>query len=327
MNTETKTLDWIDILKGIGILTVVYAHIHKGTITDFIYLFHMPLFFFISGYLSKPTTQYKKYFSKKATHLLLPYSAFLSIILIPFNLVEAHEPAQSVIFRALFGGTYLHKWCGVFWFVTTLFLTQQAFNILATMLKEKQLCIAIIISLILAYINNAYFQRHSFPWSANIVFYSLPFYYCGHLYKRYTIPESFKKHLITAILLLAVLILFYNTNSNTIVDLKFAQYGIPFLSFASGVILIHSLIIVSKTISMTTRLAHYLKQIGIASMFIMYLHQPIQFILLDYFRIPELARLIAATLLPLTAYYFASKSQYLSLVFLGRRTAKQHKLN
>lgn len=39
----------IDVAKGIGILLVVFAHIYKGSCTDFIYLFHMPLFFYLSG--------------------------------------------------------------------------------------------------------------------------------------------------------------------------------------------------------------------------------------------------------------------------------------
>lgn len=42
MNRDSQ----LDILKGIGILLVVFAHVCHS---DFIYLFHMPLFFFLSG--------------------------------------------------------------------------------------------------------------------------------------------------------------------------------------------------------------------------------------------------------------------------------------
>lgn len=38
-------MQWIDIVKGIGILFVVAGHIFNGYSRDFIFLFHMPLFF------------------------------------------------------------------------------------------------------------------------------------------------------------------------------------------------------------------------------------------------------------------------------------------
>ena len=50
-----ERLIWIDILKGLGILTVVFAHcyIPDELLKKIIYTFHMPLFFLISGYLHK----------------------------------------------------------------------------------------------------------------------------------------------------------------------------------------------------------------------------------------------------------------------------------
>lgn len=59
-----KRLDWIDKAKGIGIILVVYGHVARGIfnagipmneksfgiIDSVIYSFHMPLFFFLSGF-------------------------------------------------------------------------------------------------------------------------------------------------------------------------------------------------------------------------------------------------------------------------------------
>lgn len=41
----------LDILKGIGIFLVVMGHTTKGAAVHWIYLFHMPLFFIVSGCL------------------------------------------------------------------------------------------------------------------------------------------------------------------------------------------------------------------------------------------------------------------------------------
>jgi fucose 4-O-acetylase-like acetyltransferase len=66
---------WPDIAKGIGILLVVYGHVARGiekaglpidpvffkTVDALIYAFHMPLFFFVSGYLFWGSVQARGY--------------------------------------------------------------------------------------------------------------------------------------------------------------------------------------------------------------------------------------------------------------------------
>jgi fucose 4-O-acetylase-like acetyltransferase len=51
----TKNDSSINLLKGIGMFLVIYAHNDFGIIGEYIYTFHMPLFFFISGYLENPS--------------------------------------------------------------------------------------------------------------------------------------------------------------------------------------------------------------------------------------------------------------------------------
>jgi uncharacterized membrane protein YcfT len=42
--SETR-LTWVDTLKGIGIACVVYGHVANGNLaSEFVYMFHMPLF-------------------------------------------------------------------------------------------------------------------------------------------------------------------------------------------------------------------------------------------------------------------------------------------
>lgn len=58
MNLESRArLPWLDVLKGIGIILVVVGHIYSNkTIFNWLYSFHMPLFFFAAGwvYCEKP---------------------------------------------------------------------------------------------------------------------------------------------------------------------------------------------------------------------------------------------------------------------------------
>ena len=56
-----KRLEYFDAMKGFGILSVIYVHLftmgmrdgeYTSSITPFIQLYFMPLFFFVSGYFS-----------------------------------------------------------------------------------------------------------------------------------------------------------------------------------------------------------------------------------------------------------------------------------
>ena len=48
--TDVVDREYWNIVKGIGIILVVVGHLYWD-FTQFIYLFHLPLFFFVSGYL------------------------------------------------------------------------------------------------------------------------------------------------------------------------------------------------------------------------------------------------------------------------------------
>lgn len=82
---------WINIAKGLGIFLVVVGHFHPANspaywsaLNTLIYTFHMPLFFFISGYLYKYTKKnYANSLKVKFQRLGIP---FLTIALIYFLL-------------------------------------------------------------------------------------------------------------------------------------------------------------------------------------------------------------------------------------------------
>ena len=46
MQNNQTNHEWIDNVKGIGILLVIAGHILSGAISDIIFIFHMPLFSF-----------------------------------------------------------------------------------------------------------------------------------------------------------------------------------------------------------------------------------------------------------------------------------------
>lgn len=91
---EKRRLNYVDITKGIAIFLVVLGHTYRGNIVqNWLYSFHMPLFFFISGWLYKEKNFEQGFFAfalKKSRRLLVPYFVFLVLNFLYWILVERH---------------------------------------------------------------------------------------------------------------------------------------------------------------------------------------------------------------------------------------------
>lgn len=85
----SNRIGWIDALRGFAIFLVVMGHLIQmrwwpdgSVIKEYIYSFHMPLFMFISGFLSRKCInlasqrEIKEYLQRKAFQLLVPFSVF-----------------------------------------------------------------------------------------------------------------------------------------------------------------------------------------------------------------------------------------------------------
>ena len=86
---EKKRLEYIDIAKAIGIILMVIGHCIPGKIANYIYLFHMPMFFMITGYVFKPEENwngYKSFIKRKIKSLYIPFVMFNIMFLVLNNL-------------------------------------------------------------------------------------------------------------------------------------------------------------------------------------------------------------------------------------------------
>ena len=135
-----ERLVYVDQMKGIAILLVVMGHLigynvgYNETV-EFIYSFHMPLFFMISGYLGHKTTHvvslktYGKFLKKKFIGLMLPFLFWSMIAEKYFLQSEWHIPALSDISEAILVWNRL-------WFLKTLFLILVIYGLTHWMAKS-----------------------------------------------------------------------------------------------------------------------------------------------------------------------------------------------
>lgn len=123
-----------DIAKGIGIILVVVGHyIPAGApkwyvdFIDFIYYFHMPLFFIIAGYFydrSTRRTDYLPFVWSKFQRLMIPYFILSwAIVGTKVGIDRVMPVDHPVTLDALYRVFYLPEAGYFLWFVYVLFLT------------------------------------------------------------------------------------------------------------------------------------------------------------------------------------------------------------
>lgn len=142
-----------DAMKGIGIILMIIGHMHiPHLLRDFIFSFHMPMFFLIGGYFFKPQPL-KETIQKSANRLLKPYVATGILTPIIYMLVGDYDTA---IFRGvgiLFGNNGSSQaiiqtpLCGAVWFLLALFWCRLFFCYLYTK-THNWLVLSVFISVI-----------------------------------------------------------------------------------------------------------------------------------------------------------------------------------
>lgn len=113
-----KRIEWIDALKGFGICCVIIGHMTMPKIVSrFVYSFHMPLFFAISGFLYKGNLSIR-WVLKKVDSLLVMFYVWSLIGFGILYIIGRCEPVLGL--KAVLSGNGLV----VTWFLSCLFVVE-----------------------------------------------------------------------------------------------------------------------------------------------------------------------------------------------------------
>ena len=159
---ETKRLSYISFLQFIGPILVIIGHAMNGLeynsilnpIKEWIYIFHMPLFFFISGYLfvysnGLQRKGYKTFMKEKFWRLLFPYLVLNIIFVVPKFLsstfINDKVEFSLEYFIYIFLAPRANIW-GHLWFLFALFLVYAISPIFgAVKNKNNKICWIVLI--------------------------------------------------------------------------------------------------------------------------------------------------------------------------------------
>jgi fucose 4-O-acetylase-like acetyltransferase len=115
----------IDLIRVLAMIAVVAGHVwaSEPVVRSLVYSWHVPVFFFLTGYLWKSGRSVADEARSRARSLLLPYAAWTVIIgscLLVYVTVVDGFPLEGVA-RTLWGGTLSRGLFTAFWFLPVLF--------------------------------------------------------------------------------------------------------------------------------------------------------------------------------------------------------------
>ena len=291
----SKRVEYIDIAKGLGILLVVMGHNDFALVSPFfykfIYAFHMPLFFFLSGMFFKSEVPFLKLLRRRFDTLIKPYITitllifFMSLCFTRINF----DVATVRVIKSLYANGHYIDWVQL-WFLPHLF----ALNIFAFLFYKVSKSIRIpginwvllvVIQVVGVIFIGAFWPftlnlmgrsltLYGFPLSIDMVLVSGFFFILGCEIHRLVPAEKFASPITLVVSLAALLamVIFlpqtidFNTRS-------FESLPINTLEALLGITFIMAL---SKQIERIPRVSAAFQYIGQASLMILIFHVPIQ---------------------------------------------------
>lgn len=245
----------IDVMRGIGIFLVVLGHTYHNS--GVLYLFHMPLFFMLSGSVLN-YTRHSYSIGRRFKGIMVPYFIFSILCFIYWAFVESKF--RSIHAEVLFGGylgtlnVKVQQFINIFlaensanaytynivmWFLPCLFVA----DLIYAKIKNLKGIWGVMIAFIALY----YLWVSKLPcliWSLNIAILVVPFIFIGH--KGY--PKLVKlvsripiRNMLVITLLCILLFVFLTIQFNIQSDIR-ANVIPPFYSFY-GMAILGSLII------------------------------------------------------------------------------------
>ena len=288
MNTSTKTRDnSIDIIKAIAIIAVVIGHacntdVFTGTIPNFIlkfvYIFHLPVFFYCSGYIYKDRPITNRLWSI-LRHQYIPTTLFTlgSFILLPiYAKLQLTGMYSNEDIKKRITDTFIYNprgfLVGALWFMPFFTVATLIFWIL-NIVSRKNRSALVSLAVILGIIGIVYqYAPITKPYYLDYALRMQPIMAFGLISKEYKITNHIKKHTciiacFSTLLLIAVTYLYYAhgsraDNHHTITGIIYFPAIILGIAFCSSL---------AELIS-TSRISRFITYIGQHTFIIMAMH-------------------------------------------------------
>ena len=226
---QMKRIYWIDNLKAFAIFLVVFGHYEiMPAAKTYVYSFHMPLFFFLSGLFfdARKYRTYHIFIKKRILKIIVSYLIFACLQLI-FNLIKNmidHNQinlgsfiSQEVINILIFKN---------YWFIWALLVTEMIYwQIKKHISQNSVLLLLVAISSVVGYLLNtvlSFILNFPLLWAFKLTFSTIVFYAIGNIFKDNILAIDWREFLNR-----------YTTLIILVLSANFIAYGFFFSSHQS----------------------------------------------------------------------------------------------
>lgn len=232
-----QRVQWIDTIKGIGMLLVILGHFMNNNIfLKTLYIFHIPLFFIVSGYLFNCDKGIKDFLLSKLRRLVLPYFS----LGIPITIAQVIFWQEKFWIDGVIHYIVQRKYTAM-WFLACLIIV----NILAFILLKisDKNWIILTLSLLLClcgYIFTYILGREAnLPWNINTACVACLYFMIGYVLKKTDFISTvitYKKYVGIFVFTIGIMLgefVIYITGRRH--DMFYNQYGIFGISIVAAV--------------------------------------------------------------------------------------------
>ena len=278
-----KRAIWVDFAKGLAMLFVIIGHtIDNYYIRTFIFSFHMPVFFFLSGYTNKDSKCIKDFWiktKKTALKLLAPAYCLWAVRNVLYYFINHRQYSISQYgLSALYASGTDYQGIpafGMMWFLVVLFSIRILYDFIQLYIHRDLIlggvvCLFCLLGMMIG-------QIVYLPFSFDVSLVSIVFYFGGILLKKK--KNDIKKNLeyvfsgVALIVWIGILILVFRSHMKF--ELAYRQYPFFLLSIMMGLAACYCLQILSvklQAISVISTVYNLMTIIGRHSIFLFFIH-------------------------------------------------------
>ena len=244
LNGKNNRIESFDIARGIGILLMVMGHADFGAdFSKVIHTFHMPLFFFVSGYFYRPQKYagYLEYLRHNTRTLLIPYLIFAVFFEILHVIYTGDFSIRYFLVSICSSNHNRIDVAGALWFLLCLFSAKVVYHALSVTIKNRKVLTAVIIIISLS----ASFLRKFdiiFPFALDSALSCLLLIHVGYLLYLYR-DNIFVRRLFNMtwwMFIIVAVVFFVTAFANDPVNVRRNKYGVLplyLISCYSGILL------------------------------------------------------------------------------------------
>ncbi len=199
MQLKKQRIEWADIARALAITFVVIGHVAPaGNLHTYMYSFHVPAFFFLSGLFVNTDTTFFKHISKRFKSIMVPYYFFGFAAIIVYLLFGRFVSQKDLLTlpECLYGlliasvKTNCLKFNLHLWFLPVLFVMNILIYPVRFIVKKIErycktdirllMCFATTVSFVISCFAFRFLHLNFFPFGADTAIKLFPFFIAGN---------------------------------------------------------------------------------------------------------------------------------------------------